>query len=86
MFFILPRYKKQSGSDFFLMAAEKVTQCLDCCLLLPQSTKDPGVEIGSNNIPLEKSEGMWVTFPFVLKTFCPSKSELEDDMKLIPSS
>jgi hypothetical protein len=57
VFFLQPQYKKQSGSDFFHIAAEKVTQCLDGCLLPPRSTKDPGVEIGSNNIPLENTEG-----------------------------
>lgn len=82
MFFLQPWYKKQSGSDFFLMAAEKVTQCLDRCLLLPWSTKDPGVETGSNNIPLENTEGNVSHFPFVLEHFCPSNSGLADDTHL----
>lgn len=58
MFFLQPRYGKQSGSDFFLTAAEKVTRRLDRCLLLPWSTKDPGAETGSNNISLENTTGM----------------------------
>lgn len=58
MFFLQPRYGKQSGSDFFLTAAEKVTRRLDRCLLLTWSTKDPGAETGSNNISLENTTGM----------------------------
>lgn len=58
MFFLQPRYKEQSGSDVFLMAAEKVTAVFGPLPASTLSTKDPGVEIGSNNIPAENTKGM----------------------------
>ena len=71
VFFLQPRYRKQSGSDFFLTAAEKVTRCLDRCLLLPWSTEDPGAETGSNSIPLESTVGVSVLFPVCQRHFAP---------------
>lgn len=63
----------------------KRLQCLDHCLFLPWSTKDPGVEIVSNNIPPENTKGR-ESFSFGVKGLASLTPGLKESLHLTPAS